>query len=83
MAMTKQEKKWQAESDAHSLAEAAAAVNADKARLAAAPQAAKKMVAEAEQSASAAVVRAKQLKKLSTRKLVNSSPGPTGVRRKK
>jgi len=60
---SKQENRWQAESDARSVAEAAA-VKADPARLAAARVAAKSMAADEKKRAAGAVISSNALSKL-------------------
>ena len=66
MAMTKEEKKWQAEGDANTLARAAA-IQGDPKRVKAAAGAAKGMAAEAEQHAKDASKQANAIKKLANK----------------
>jgi hypothetical protein len=66
MVMSKEEKKWQAESDANTLARAAA-IQGDSKRVKAAAGAAKGMAAEAEQHAKDATKQANAIKKLANK----------------
>jgi hypothetical protein len=65
--MTKQDKKWQAEGDAHTMA-SAVAITADPKRLKAAQAAAKSLAGEADEDAKRAQDRAKGMRALAKKK---------------
>lgn len=67
MALSKQEKAWQAESDAHSLADAEA-IKSDTKRLAEAKKAAKRISTEEQARAKEMQAKAQQMKRLASKK---------------
>lgn len=75
--MSKQEKDWQAESDARTLADAAA-IKVDEKRTFAAKAAAKRLTADEQRNAKEAAARARQMKSLAANKKNGVTKKATG-----